>query len=212
MAIGVDRLDYTKGILERLQAVERMLELHPSMAGRFSMVQIAAPSRTSLEEYQNLEARVRLLAQRINARFGASGINPIILKIEHYESDQVMRFYRAADICLTVPLRDGLNLVAKEYVAAKNGQPGALVLSEFAGCAVELPDALYANPYGHRDLDRVIDQALAMSDEESSKRMGRMRETVARYDIVYWINHLFDAFASIGFKGGKKASPLRAAA
>jgi len=120
LGLGVDRMDYTKGILERFTAVERMLELHPELVGRFTFIQIAAPSRSALEEYQNFEQRVHALTERINQRFNRDGRPAIILKAEHHEPDQVNRYYRAADVCMVTSLHDGMNLVAKEFC----GGPG----------------------------------------------------------------------------------------
>ena len=190
MAIGVDRLDYTKGILERLQAVERMLELHPSMAGRFTMVQIAAPSRTSLEEYQNLEARVRALTQRVNLKFGASGVDPIMLKIEHYESDQVMRYYRAADVCVVTSLHDGMNLVAKEFIASRDDERGVLILSQFTGAARELHEALIINPYHVEQGADALYRALTMPEMEQRERMRSMRALVRDFNVYRWAGRM----------------------
>src|SRR5690606_22461444 len=133
LALGVDRLDYTKGIIERFQAVERLLEMQPNLVGQFSLVQIAAPSRSSLDEYQNFEARVRQLEQRINRRFGSGRYLPILLKMEHHEAEQVWRYYRACDVCVVTSLHDGMNLVAKEFIASREDERGVLVLSQFTG-------------------------------------------------------------------------------
>lgn len=212
LVVSIGRTDYTKGVIEALLAFERLIERRPDMKGRIKMMCTSVKAASGMTIYDETQRDIEMLVGRINGRFSDLGWTPIVHSSRAIPFNRLMAHYRAADICLTVPLRDGLNLVAKEYVAAKNGHPGALVLSEFAGCAVELPDALYANPYGHRDLDRAIDEALAMSEEEATARMTRMRETVARYDIVHWINHLFDAFAAIGFKQGKENSSERAAA
>jgi trehalose 6-phosphate synthase len=190
MGIGVDRLDYTKGILERLQAVERMLEMHPSMVGRFTMVQIAAPSRTSLEEYQNLETRVRTLTQRINMRFGGTGIPPVMLKIEHYESDQVTRYYRAADICVVTSLHDGMNLVAKEFIAARDDERGVLILSQFTGAARELHEALIINPYHVEQGADALYRALTMPEMEQRERMRSMRTLVRDFNVYRWAGRM----------------------
>jgi trehalose 6-phosphate synthase len=151
VCIGVDRLDYTKGILERFRAVERLLELNPARGiGRFSLLQIAAPSRASIEDYQNHDAQVRALATRINERFvrGERKLPPpILLKVEHHDAQQVHELYRGADCCFVSSLHDGMNLVAKEYVAARDDERGVLILSQFTGAARELPEALIVNPY-----------------------------------------------------------------
>ena len=150
LGIGVDRMDYTKGILERLAAVERLFELHPELSDRFTFIQIAAPSRSALEEYHNFEERVHRLTERINLRFPGA----IILKAEHHEPDQVNRYYRASNVCMVTSLHDGMNLVAKEYVAARDDERGALVLSQFTGAANELHEALIVNPYHVEQIGR----------------------------------------------------------
>ena len=174
LAFGVDRLDYTKGILERFQAVDRMLELHPSMVGRFSFVQIAAPSRSDLEEYMNFEQRVRKLADRINERFGKDGYLPIILKIEHHEQNELQRYFRASEVCMVTSLHDGMNLVAKEFIAARDDERGALVLSQFTGAARELHEALIINPYHIEQGADALYRALVMPPVEQRERMNSL--------------------------------------
>jgi len=190
LGIGVDRLDYTKGILERFQAVERMLEQHPSLVGRFSMLQIAAPSRSSLDEYQNLEARVRALVARINKRFSSGSYQPILLKVEHYESDQVHRLYRAADVCLVTSLHDGMNLVAKEFIAARDDERGVLVLSQFTGAARELHEALIVNPYHIEQAADALYRALTMPEIEQRERMRSMRTLVKDFNVFRWAGRM----------------------
>jgi trehalose-6-phosphate synthase len=190
LGIGVDRLDYTKGILERLQAVDRMLELHPSMVGRFTMVQIAAPSRSSLEEYQALETRVTALAERINRRYAGSGPAPIMLKIEHYDSEQVNRYYRASDVCLVTSLHDGMNLVAKEYIAARDDELGVLILSQFTGAARELHEALIINPYHIEQGADALYRAVTMPEAEQRERMRSMRSLVRDFNVYRWAGRM----------------------
>ena len=190
IAIGVDRLDYTKGIVERLEAVERMLEMHPEMAGRFTLVQIAAPSRSSLDEYQSLEARVRLLAQRINARHPGAGAPPILLKIEQHGAAQVNRYYRAADVCLVTSLHDGMNLVAKEFIASRDDELGVLVLSQFTGAARELHEALIVNPYHLEQSAGALYRALTMPLPEQRDRMRSMRTLVRDFNVFRWAGHM----------------------
>jgi trehalose-6-phosphate synthase len=190
LALGVDRLDYTKGIIERFQAVERMLELQPSLIGRFTLVQIAAPSRSSLDEYQNFEARVRMLAQRINKRFSSGIYVPILLKIEHHESDQVNRYYRATDVCLVTSLHDGMNLVAKEFIAAREDERGVLVLSQFTGAARELHEALIVNPYHLEQSAEALYRALTMPELEQRDRMRSMRTLVKDFNIYRWAGRM----------------------
>lgn len=190
LGIGVDRLDYTKGILERFAAVERLLELEPRWIGKFAFVQIAAPSRSSIEEYQSLDARVRAAAQRINARFGTVTCQPIVLKIEHHDAEQVYACYRAADLCFVSSLHDGMNLVAKEYVAARDDERGALVLSQFTGAARELAEALIVNPYDTEQCAAALRLALDMPPDEQRSRMRRMRSLVQEFNVYRWAGRM----------------------
>ena len=143
----MDRLDYTKGIVERLLAIEELLEEHPWHRERLTMVQIAAPSRTRIPSYADLRKRVDEEVRRINQRFQTSRWKPVVLIDRQCSHEEVNRWYRVADICLVTSLHDGMNLVAKEYVAARDDEDGVLVLSKFTGAAVELRDALMVNPY-----------------------------------------------------------------
>jgi trehalose 6-phosphate synthase len=190
LGIGVDRLDYTKGIIERLQAVERMLEMNPEMVGKFTFVQIAAPSRSSLEEYQNFEARVRSLAQRINQRFSVGSYAPVILKVEHHSQDLLNRYYRAADVCMVTSLHDGMNLVAKEFVASRDDELGALVLSQFTGAARELHEALIINPYHIEQGAEALHRALVMPEAEQRERMRSMRARVKDFNVYRWAGYM----------------------
>ena len=190
LGIGVDRLDYTKGILERFAAIERLFELEPHWVGRVAFVQIAAPSRSSIEEYQNLDARVRAAAQRINERFGTPACQPIVLKIEHHDAEQVYAYYRAADLCFVSSLHDGMNLVAKEYVAARDDERGALILSQFTGAARELPEALIVNPYDTEECAAALGLALAMPPDEQRSRMRSMRRLVQEFNVYRWAGRM----------------------
>ena len=154
----MDRLDYTKGIEERLLSVERLLERVPALRGRFTFVQLAAPSRSVIARYQQLDESVEHLASRINERFQDGAYRPIVLRRAHHEPPDVFRYYRAADVCYVSSLHDGMNLVAKEFVAARDDERGALVLSQFNGAAGELTEALIVNPY---DLDEGAAMAAA---------------------------------------------------
>ena len=190
LGIGVDRLDYTKGIVERFQAVERMLELNPDMIGRFTLVQIAAPSRSSLDEYQNFEARVRNLALKINQRFSQGSYTPIILKAEHHEQELLNQYYRAADVCMVTSLHDGMNLVAKEFIAARDDEQGVLVLSQFTGAARELHEALIINPYHIEQGAEALHRALTMPPNEQRERMRSMRLLVRDFNVYRWAGHM----------------------
>mgnify|MGYP000324204159 CR=1 FL=1 len=190
LGIGVDRLDYTKGIPERFQAVESMLELHPELVGKFTLVQIAAPSRSSLDEYQNFEARVRALAHRINQRFGSGTYLPIVLKAEHHEQEEVSRYYRAADVCMVTSLHDGMNLVAKEFIASRDDEQGTLVLSQFTGAAMELHAALIVNPYHIEQSAEALHRGLVMPAPEQRARMRSMRTLVRDFNVYRWAGRM----------------------
>jgi trehalose-6-phosphate synthase len=186
LLVGVDRMDYTKGILERFTAVERLLELHPELIGRLVLVQIAAPSRSTLDEYQNFETRVRALAARVNARFGRAGWQPIRLKAEHHDAPIVNEYYRAADVCVVTSLHDGMNLVAKEFIASRDDEQGVLVLSQFTGAARELHDALLVNPYHSEQCAHALYRALTMPPDEQRVRMRSMRRLVQEFNVYRW--------------------------
>ncbi len=186
LGVGVDRLDYTKGVEERLMAVELLLEHHPEFRGRFSFAQVAAPSRTKIARYQELNDVVEATAARINRRFGRDGYQPIILLRSHHEPPAVFRFYRAADLCYVSSLHDGMNLVAKEFVAARNDLKGVLVLSEFTGAARELTEALIVNPYDLEASSNALVVALTMPEEEQRDRMRSMRSLLAQFNVYRW--------------------------
>ena len=190
LGVGVDRLDYTKGILERFRSVERLLELRPEWLGRFTFVQIAAPSRSSIEEYQHFEAKVRELAARINLRFGREGYQPILLKVEHHEPQDVYEYYRAAELCFVSSLHDGMNLVAKEFIAARDDDRGVLVLSQFTGAARELPEALIVNPYDIDQCAEALHVALSMGPEEQKNRMRNMRGYISEFNVFRWAGRM----------------------
>lgn len=190
LGVGIDRLDYTKGVEERLLAVERLLERSPEFRGRFSFVQVAAPSRTKIERYRQLNAVVEQLAGRINERFGRGAYRPIILLRAHHEPPAVFRFYRAAHLCYVSSLHDGMNLVAKEFVAARDDQQGVLVLSQFTGAARELTEALIVNPYDIEEASTALAAALHMPPAEQQVRMRSMRALVARFNVYRWAGEM----------------------
>jgi len=186
LGVGIDRLDYTKGVEERLLAVERLLERFPQYRGRFSFAQLAAPSRTKIERYQRLNDQVEELAARINERFGSEGYQPIILLRAHHEPPTVYRYYRAAHLCYVSSLHDGMNLVAKEFIAARDDEQGVLVLSQFTGAARELTEALLVNPYDLEESSSALAAALAMSPDEQRERIGAMRRFLAEFNVYRW--------------------------
>jgi trehalose 6-phosphate synthase len=190
LGVGVDRLDYTKGIEERFLAVERMLERFPELRGKFTFVQLAAPSRTKIDPYRQLNERVEAVAARINERFGSDTYRPICLLRAHHEPPAVFRFYRAADVCYVSSLHDGMNLVAKEFVAARDDLGGALVLSRFTGAARELTEALIVNPYDMEQTSDALRAALAMPAEERRARMQAMRRIVSQFNVYRWAGRM----------------------
>jgi trehalose 6-phosphate synthase len=190
LGVGVDRLDYTKGIEERLLAVERLLERFPMFRGRFVFVQLAAPSRTAIERYRQLNQMVERVAARINERFGQGNYRPVILLRSHHEPPTVFRYYRAANLCYVSSLHDGMNLVAKEFVAAREDERGVLILSQFTGAARELTEALIVNPYDLDEASSALATALRMSTEEQSDRMRAMRVFIAEYNVFRWAGRM----------------------
>ncbi|HZV55433.1 MAG TPA: trehalose-6-phosphate synthase [Rhodocyclaceae bacterium] len=204
IGVGVDRLDYTKGILERFRAVARLMELNPEWVGRFSFVQIAAPSRSSIDEYQNHEAKVRTLATQINERFGRGRRDippPILLKVEHHEPQQVYEYYRAAELCFVSSLHDGMNLVAKEFVASRDDGRGVLILSQFTGAARELPEALIVNPYDADQCAAALHLALTMPPAEQRDRMRLMRGIVGEFNVYRWAGRMLLDAATMRRRG-----------
>lgn len=196
LGIGVDRLDYTKGIVERFRAIERLLELNPDWIGRFTFVQIAAPTRSGIDEYQQHEAQVRAVAASINGRFSHQGPPPIILKVEHHEPKEIYEYFRAADLCFVSSLHDGMNLVAKEYIGARDDDRGVLILSQFTGASRELTEALIVNPYDADQCAAALRLALTMPVAEQRDRMRLMRGLVAEFNVFRWAGRmLLDAAA-----------------
>ena len=197
VGVGVERLDYTKGILERFLAVERLLELQPEWVGAFSFIQIAAPSRSKIDQYQQLTHQVTALAERINQRFGREGYQPIYLRIEHHKSQDVTTYYRGADFCIVSSLHDGMNLVAKEFVAARADEQGVLILSQFTGAATELPEALIINPYNIDQCAAAMHLALTMPPTEQRARMRSMRGIVQEFNVYRWAGRMLMDAASM---------------
>lgn len=190
IGVGVDRLDYTKGIEERLQAVERLFERRPDLVGRFCFVQIASPSRTAIERYDQLNRDVDALVTRINLRFGRDGWQPIVLRRVHTEPADVFRLYRAADLCYVSSVHDGMNLVAKEFIAARDDEQGVLLLSRFTGAARELTEALLVNPYDLEEASSALIAALEMPSAEQRERMHAMRSLVSEFNVYRWAGRM----------------------
>jgi glucosylglycerol-phosphate synthase len=186
LLMTVGRTDYTKGMVESLLAFERLLERRPALIGQVKLLVTSVRAASTMKVYETTQREIEALVGRINGRFSTLEWTPAVLFSQALPFDRLVAHYRVADICLTTPLRDGLNLVAKEYVAAKGGRPGVLLLSEFAGCSIELPQAIHTNPYSHRDMDRALDEALDMPVHEARRRMAEMSAIVRHYDVGRW--------------------------
>jgi trehalose 6-phosphate synthase/phosphatase len=186
LLLGVDRLDYTKGLRRRVLAVERLLERAPDLAGKFKFIQIAAPSRTRVEAYGQLRRSLDEMVGRINARFSTLHWSPVQYLYQNIALEQLLPLYRAADVMLVTPTRDGMNLVAKEFVACRDEEDGVLVLSEFTGAAWELGEALIVNPYDVDEIARALHAALLMPEEEQRFRMQRLRRRVRKWTVHHW--------------------------
>ena len=204
MGVGVDRIDYTKGIPERFRAIERFLENCPAYRNEFTFVQIGSPSRTNISRYQDLMQEVIQEAERINRRFQNGNWKPIVLLTRQHSHQEILPYYRTADVCLVTSLHDGMNLVAKEFVAARHDDQGVLVLSRFAGASHELADALIVNPYDVEDTSQALHRALEMSPEERGIRMQRMRAVVKERNIYRWAGSLIGELCAI-----RTAKPMR---
>jgi trehalose 6-phosphate synthase len=197
MGIGVDRIDYTKGILEKFLAIERFLEKNPSYLGKFTFVQIGAPSRTLLKSYSDMVNAVESEAQRINQKFKSKNWKAILLLKRHHSHEEIAPYYSSADFCMVTSLHDGMNLVAKEFIASRNQNDGALILSRFAGASRELQGAIIVNPYDIEKSADAIKLALEMTAEEQGQRMKQMRLIIVRYNIFSWAAELLRTMAAI---------------
>jgi len=197
LGIGVDRVDYTKGIIERFLAIERLLEKHPNYQGKFTFVQIGAPSRTHIKRYHDLLTDVEAEADRINCRFQSGKWRPIVFLKRHHSHQEISRYYRAADLCLVTSLHDGMNLVAKEFVAARHDEQGVLLLSQFTGVAREFVDAVLVNPYDIERTSDAIRYSLEMAPDERRTRMQHMRKLVKEQNIYRWAGNLIADLCSV---------------
>jgi alpha,alpha-trehalose-phosphate synthase [UDP-forming] len=190
VGVGVDRVDYTKGILERFRGIERFLEKYPRYQKKFTFIQIGSPSRTHIKRYHDLLAEVEAEAERINWRFQTGKWRPIVFLKRHHSHEEIARYYRAADLCLVTSLHDGMNLVAKEFLAARRDERGVLILSQFTGAARELPDALLINPYDTDQTAEAIRVALEMDPAEKQLRVHHMRKVIREHNIYRWAGSL----------------------
>jgi trehalose 6-phosphate synthase len=197
LAVGVDRIDYTKGLVERMQAVEALLDQAPELRGRFVLAQLAAPSRTKIERYRQLDREVEQTTARINERFGTATYKPVALLKGHHAVPRVQRFFRAADICYVSSLHDGMNLVAKEFAAARDDNRGVLVLSQFAGASGEFTEALIVNPYDIDGAAAALYQASFMSHDEQRARMHALRSQLAEFNVFRWAGRMLADAAAL---------------
>ena len=190
IAVGIERFDYTKGILDRMHAVDAFLSGRPEWRGKFVLVQVAAPTRSKLAAYGSLQAEAERLAKAVNDRHGGAGIAPIQLIVRHHEPSEVFEYFRAADVCVVSSLHDGMNLVAKEFIAARDDEEGVLILSTFAGASRELPETLLVNPYDAGAMALALHQALIMPPDEQRERMRVMRAVVKSRNVYRWAGQM----------------------
>lgn len=190
IAIGIERFDYTKGVLDRMRAVDRLLSAHPEWIGRFTLVQAAAPSRSKLPTYKALQEEAIRLAAEINEKYADAAVEPVKLIIRHHEPKEVFELFRAADVCVVSSLHDGMNLVAKEFIAARDDERGVLLLSNFAGASRELGEALLINPYDADAMGEALHQALAMPETEQYERMRLMRTYIRSRNVYRWAGQM----------------------
>jgi trehalose 6-phosphate synthase len=207
LGLGVERWDFTKGILERFLALETLLEKHPQNRGKVTLLQIAAPSRSKLPAYRALQDQTLSEVARINEKFGTQMWKPIVLIHEHQDAERVFELYRAADFCLVNSLHDGMNLVAKEFVAARDDEDGVLILSTFAGASRELVEALLVNPFDVSETAAAIQTALNMPRDERRERMRLMRWTVKENNVYRWAGHMLMDAARIRQRQSLRAKP-----
>lgn len=204
VAVSVERIDYTKGIVERLLAIDRFLEKYPEFKTRFVFIQIAAPSRTHIKRYHDLTGEIDELIERKNWKYAEGDWSPIIYLKRQFTPEEISPYYQLADLCIVSPLHDGMNLVAKEFISAKNDLSGILLLSRFAGAARELTDAVQINPYATEEFAESIKDAIEMPVEEKRRRMERMREIVGKNNIFFWAANIIAELTGV-----KNTQPLR---
>jgi trehalose 6-phosphate synthase len=197
LGLGIERIDYTKGIPERLQALDRLLDTHPEYRGRLVFAQAGVPSRGHIRAYQELDDQIDDLVERINWKWRAGDWQPILYEKRHFNQIEMMALHRLADFCTVSSLHDGMNLVAKEFVASRVDEGGVLILSRFAGAARELTDAVMVNPFSVEELSDAMHEALSMPDEERARRMRRMREVVAENNVYRWAGKIVSTLLRI---------------
>lgn len=192
VGVGVDRIDYTKGIPEKFLSIERFLDKYPDFVGKFTFFQFAAPSRTHIKQYREVIKESEDIAERINWKFGGRNYRPIVFLKGHHDHARIVPFYKGAHFCMVTSLHDGMNLVAKEFVASRNDNDGVLILSQFTGASRELKDSIIVNPYDIEGMADAIYQALTMEEDERRERMTRMRNLVSDHNIYWWTKKLIE--------------------
>jgi len=200
IAVGVDRIDYTKGIVERFKAVKRFLEKYPEYIGQFTFFELGAPSRTHIKRYHDLLAELDETADQINWLFQVKNWKPIVFLKAHHSHVAIREYYHAADICMVTSLHDGMNLVSKEFIATRTDEDGVLILSQFTGASRELPDALIINPYDIEETAEAIHQALTMNKQERRKRMQELRTIVKERNVYRWAANIISALSHMRTK------------
>ncbi|MDD5680752.1 MAG: trehalose-6-phosphate synthase, partial [Candidatus Omnitrophica bacterium] len=197
VAIGVDRIDYTKGIMERISAVDRFLEKNPQYKCKFVFIQLAAPSRTHIKRYHDLMNEIEELVEKVNWKHADGAWKPIIYLEKHFSADEIRPFYALADICIISSLHDGMNLVSKEYVASKVDSNGVLILSRFTGAARELTDAIQINPYSTEEFADAIKLAVEMPEKEKKKRIENMRKIIKERNVYRWAGDIITELTAL---------------
>jgi trehalose 6-phosphate synthase len=195
--IGIERIDYTKGIPERLRALDRLFERWPAYRGRLTFLQVGVPSRSHIPAYQHLDDEIDRLVEEINWKWSTSSWLPVLYHKRHFSPIEMMALHRLADFCVVSSLHDGMNLVAKEFVASRADEDGVLLLSQFAGSVLELSDAILFNPYAVEEISEAIHQALTMKPSERKRRMQRMRTAVEENNVYRWAGKILSALLKV---------------
>lgn len=209
IGVGVDRIDYTKGILERFRAVERFFEKNSSYLGSFTFVELGAPSRTHIKRYHDLIAELDEAVDKINWRFQSEEWKPIVFLKAHHSHQEINQFYKACDLCMVTSLHDGMNLVAKEFIVSREDEEGVLILSQFTGASRELQDALIINPYSIEEMADAILKALTMDQDERARRMRRMRDIVRERNVYRWAANMVTDLSRMRIKNKTESELIK---
>lgn len=197
MCIGVERIDYTKGLIEKFLAIERFLDKYPAYQGKFTLVQIGAVSRALLKSYSDTVSAVENEINRINGKFKTKNWQPILFLKRHHSHEEIMPYYKGANLCMVTSLHDGMNLVAKEFIASRDQNDGVLILSRFAGASQELHGALIVNPYDIEQTADAIKQAIEMPKEKQHQKMKLMRRMIMNHNVYAWASDILRTMSSI---------------